>query len=1096
MSSSKLNLSKFYSILQFLSLIVFLCMGQLFGAVTGKISGQVTDINTGEPLIGANVVLEGTSMGAATDIEGYFVILNIDPGKYSIRAMMIGFTPVNYTNVRVNVDLTTTVDFGLQVEIIQGEEIEVIADRKIVKEDVASSQINISSDRIDDLPVTTVEGVIGLQAGVENMSVRQGSTDELAVMLDGIGLKDDRTGEPISGIPLSSVEEIMIQSGGFNAEYSDLQSGIINVVTKKGNVNKYTFDINYRYSPAAPKHFGMSPFDPDSYFLRPYLDDEVCWTGTTDETFTDQNGNKRWDEGESFIDTNNDGQYYLSAWNTYQRRQYPSFDGWNAVSERLLSDDDPTNDLSPTGAQRLFLWEHRRQGDITEPDYDIDIGFGGPFPVISRQLGNLRFHTAYRGQQSMYLVPFSRDRLKDWSMTTQITSDITANTQLTFSGFVKETETTNADEIGGPSNFRSVWGVADAFAAMTQEDSKLFYPSYWCLMDISNRMYSIKMTNMLSAKSFIESSVEYASTEYFTRPLDERNREPLYDIFPGDAIYLVDEAPYGFETSLASKSIDGFMMGAKSNARDSTVTSHLKFKVALTDQINRHNQVKVGVNFSKWNFNMNYGAINPELPGGRPWTKWKRSPYQLDIYIQDKLEFKGWIATLGLRAEYVNPNGEWYDLDIWDAAFYSSQYSSDVEDTFPTKAIDGNLTLMPRVGISHPITENSKFYFNYGHMRQKFDPDFLFGVRRSPAGDVQRIGDPNMPMEKTVGYELGYDQSLFDKYLIHLAGYYKDKSDQASRINYIGSSIDYDVYSNIFYQDIRGLELELRKQRGTWLTGFVNYTYSVYSSGYFGIREWNQDSGLRRDYLKSAYNTQKQSKPLPRPKLNYNLTFHTPNQISSSFVLNQALGGWKTSFTGYWKSGAYYTVKNYVGITNNMRYRDTYTVNLKMTKAYKIDKLTATLICEVYNLFNFKHFSSSGYGDRVMTVTDRDDYANSLHFPARVYEEIGQNHISGNDRMGDYRKNSVAFQPMTYIADTTNMVGDPLQIYYVGDKDEWMQYILPVDTDDAAYWETVDKSRIKKLLDNKAYIDNPNNLSFLFLNPRDFYFGIRLSYEL
>ena len=1061
MSTIKLNHTKYHSKFLILILVVFILAGQLFGAVTGKIAGRVTDIGTGEPLIGANVVLTGTSMGAATDFEGYYVILNISPGNYTIRAMMIGYAPVNYTDVRVNVDLTTTVDFGLQIETIKGEEVVVISDRKVIKQDVASSQINISSDRIDDLPVTTVEGVIGLQAGVEGMSVRQGSTDELAVMLDGIGLKDDRTGEPISGIPLSSVQEIMIQSGGFNAEYSDLQSGIINVVTKKGSANKYNLNVNYRYSPAAPKHFGLSAYDPDSYFLRPYLDDDVCWVGTANGT-----------------------------WDKYMQKQYPSFVGWNAISEGRLSDGDPSTDLSPTAAQRLFLWEHRRQGDITKPDYDIDIGFGGPFPVISKELGNLRFHSAYRGQQSMYLVPVSRDRYKDWSMTTQITSDITANTQLTFSSFMKETETTNADEIGGPTYFKSVWSVARTYAAMTQERSKVFHPSYWCLMDISNRMYSLKMTNMLSAKAFIESSIEYGSTEYFTRPMEERDREARYDILPGDAIYLVDEAPYGFETSLASKSIDGFMMGAKSNARDSTITSHLKFKVDLTNQINRHNQVKIGVNFNYWAFKMNYGAINPDLPAGRPWTKWERNPYQLDVFIQDKIEFKGWIGTLGLRAEYVNPNGEWYELDIYNAAFYSSQYSSDLEDTFPTEAIDGSLTLMPRVGISHPITENSKFYFNYGHMRQKFDPDFLFGVRRSPAGDVQRIGDPNLPMEKTVGYELGYDQSLFDKYLIHLAGYYKDKSDQAARISYIGGSIDYDVYSNIYYQDIRGMELELRKQRGTWLTGFVNYTYSVYSSGYFGIREWNQDSGEQRNYLKTAYSTQKQSKPLPRPRINYNLTLHTPSRLSSSLMLNQLLGGWKTSFTGYWKAGAYHTVKNNVGITNNMRYRDTYTVNLKMTKAYKIEKLTATLICEVYNLFNFKHFSSSGYGDRVMTVTDRDDYEESLHFPGHVYEEIGDYHITGSDRMGDYRKEGVDFQPMTYIGDTANVVGDPLVIYYVDAKDEWMQY-----TDNAG-WETVGSSRINKLLDDKAYIDNPNNLSFLFLNPRDFYFGIRLSYEL
>lgn len=1053
--------------------ISILWANMTFAGVTGKIAGKVTDAETGGHLVGTNIILEGTMLGAASDIDGNYVILNIPPGSYTIKAMMIGYAAVSYSDIRVNVDLTTTVDFTMKVESIKGEEVVVVSERRVVKADVASSQINISSDRIEDLPVVSVAEVIGFQAGVEGMSVRQGGENELSMMLDGISLKDDRTGEPIIGIPLSSVQEIMIQSGGFNAEYSDLQAGIINVVTKKGAADKYTLNLNLKYSPPAPKHFGISPYDPDSYYLRPFLDDDVSWEGT--------------DNG---------------AWDKYTQNQYPSFKGWNKVSQGLLSDDDPTNDLSPKGAQRLFLWQHRRKGNIVKPDYNVDIGFGGPVPVVSQDLGNLRFFTSYRGEENMYLVPFSRDGYHDWAWSTKLTSDVTPQIQLTLSTFFKETKASNADEVGGPTYFKTLWDVADAFGAMTQENSKVFYPEYWCRMDISNRMFSARLTNMLSQKSFYEGIIEYASTEYFTGPGPVRDDSTLIDIFPGDMVFNTDESPFGFSTSLASESIDGFMMGAKSNARDSTVSSRLKVRFDYTTQANQHNQIKTGFQFESFNYEMNYGAINPDLPAGRPWTKWNRNPFQIDVYMQDKLEFKGWIATLGLRGEYFDPNGKWYDVEEFDPSFFSSKYRPADEENIPTRRSKGTFTLMPRLGISHPITENSKFYFNYGHMRQKFNPDYLFSVRRATSYQVQRYGNPELPMEKTVAYELGYDHSLLGQYLFHIAGYYKDKTDQMGTLYYESKdfTVTYSKYSNIFYQDVRGLEVELRKRRGDWLTGFVNYTYSVYSSGRFGVREQYESKSEQRKYEEKV-STQVQYRPLPRPKVNFNLSLHVPQRWGPSLIANRILGGWLSSFTGYWRAGGYATYGNVAGVVNNVRWKDTYNVDLRLMKSIRLNNVNITFLLEAFNVFNFKHLSDTGFGDRVMTVGDRLDYEESLQFPASVYEELGEKHLSGHDRLGDYRKPGVEFQAMDYVGRLDeNFIGDPTVIYFVEDKVSSDGSINTINTylqvDNSGDWVEVSKSRIDKILKDKAYIDNPNNESFMFLRPRDIYWGIKISYDL
>lgn len=1091
MSTFNHNHSKLLKKLIIRVISIFIISTNVFGAVTGKISGRVTDLSTGEALIGANVILEGTSMGAATDINGYYVILNISPRAYTLRAMMIGYAPVNYTEVQVNVDLTTTVDFGLTVETIQGEEVTVISERKAIRQDVASSQVNISKDRIEDLPVTSVAGVIGLQAGVEGMSVRRGGTDELAVMLDGASLKDDRTGEPILGIPLSSVQEIMITSGGFSAEYSDLQAGVINVVTREGGLSGYTMNLDYKYSPPAPKHFGPSIFDPDSYYLRPYLDDEVCWTGT--------------DNG---------------AWDEYTQNQYPSFKGWNKLSEDFMTDENPDNDLSPQGAQRLFKWQHRRQGDIVKPDYNIDAGFGGPVPVIGGMLGNLRFYTSFKQERSMYFVPLSRDAYNSWTWTTKLTSDLTKKIKLQFSSFIKEITASSASGVGNPSYFRSLYGVAGIFGGTSQTESKIWYPEYYCLTDFSHQMYSVKLTHMLSQKSFYEGMIEYSIASWDTYPgkaidsiqvidgitniydttstgMDTTYLDTTYrwdydrdtDIFPGANELWVHEAPFGYDWRL-TRSINDYLMGVKTNSRDATVTSHLKMRFNYTNQANEYHQLKSGLEFEYYSFNMSYGAVNKALPTSNQRTEWDRYPYQLSAYIQDKIEAKGWIATVGLRAEYFNPNGEWYDVDPYDKSLYSKNYNPDNESSIVTIPVDGSLTFLPRLGISHPITTNSKLYFNYGHMRQKFLPDQLFGLRRSFGNAMSRIGNPYLPMEKTVMYELGYDQALFNDYLIHAAAYYKDKSDQANSVTYrsADNTVNYSRSENNFYQDIRGLELEVRKRAGNWLTGFVNYTYSVYTSGYFGVRQQYQNPSEQRKY-EANVSIQEQYKPLPLPRVNFNVAFHTPRSFGPKFFRQNPIGGWHMAFSGFWKAGAYSTYGGVSGITNNVRWVDSYNVNFKAAKSTHFKKLSVTFICDIYNLFNFKFLSMNALGDQYFNASDATDYYESLQFPKHVYEELSETHLSGNDRKGDYRPLDVEYQAMGMVH-RLDSVTDPATIYFVNDLDMWFQ----LNADGKP--EEVNQSLVDELRKEKAYIDNPNIESFMFLNPRDIYFGIKISYNI
>src|SRR3989304_2818793 len=127
------------SLLLFALLAFAVSAGILYAGTTGKVAGRVTDAATGEPLIGANVVIKGTIMGAATDIDGNYAILNVPPGVYTVVVSLIGYRSVEFENVRVSIDLTTTVDGALQESAVEVGAIVVTAERPLVTKDMTSS---------------------------------------------------------------------------------------------------------------------------------------------------------------------------------------------------------------------------------------------------------------------------------------------------------------------------------------------------------------------------------------------------------------------------------------------------------------------------------------------------------------------------------------------------------------------------------------------------------------------------------------------------------------------------------------------------------------------------------------------------------------------------------------------------------------------------------------------------------------------------------------------------------------------------------------------------------------------------------------------
>ncbi|NOX88611.1 MAG: TonB-dependent receptor [Calditrichaeota bacterium] len=224
-------------LLKYLSVAVllFFTAFPLYSGTTGKLVGKVTDATTGEALPGVNVYLENTSFGAATDIDGNYLIIGIRPGTYTLVVSYISYREVRVEGVEINIDKTRRVDVKLQPATLElGETIVVEADRPLFRKDLTSTESSVGKETIEALPVENLQEVVNLQAGVVNGHFRGGRIGEVLYMINGIPINDVYSGSYALEVENNSIQELNVISGTFNAEYGQAMSGVVNVVTKEG----------------------------------------------------------------------------------------------------------------------------------------------------------------------------------------------------------------------------------------------------------------------------------------------------------------------------------------------------------------------------------------------------------------------------------------------------------------------------------------------------------------------------------------------------------------------------------------------------------------------------------------------------------------------------------------------------------------------------------------------------------------------------------------------------------------------------------------------------------------------------------------------
>jgi hypothetical protein len=508
-------------------------------------------------------------------------------------------------------------------------------------------------------------------------------------------------------------------------------------------------------------------------------------------------------------------------------------------------------------------------------------------------------------------------------------------------------------------------------------------------------------------------------------------------------------SPFGYYSGTSNGIGSSMNMGlGYSDSRDSSKLTTYTAKFDIASQIDKYNYAKVGVEFTLTDNDVNYALVEPSLPTSNTQSKWHTFPKRAAVYAQDKLEFEGMIANLGLRLDYSDPGGQWYVLNPFDELL-SGEFSDLLDSRAIKVKVDKQFYLSPRLGIAFPISINSKLYFNYGHFRQMPIPEDLFLVRRSSASnEVRQIANPNNPLPRTVAYELGYEHNLFDQFLIRVAGYYKDISDQRRLVTYTSrdNTVNYDIPEPNSYEDIRGFEINLTKNRGDWIRGFINYTYMVSTSGFFGLPDYSENPATQRDIERNTA-AFAQDKPVPTPYGRANIDLMTPLNFGPELGGIHPFEDIVVNILASYSSGRYFswtgTGATKPGYPNNIEWADFYNVDMRISKGFNFGIVRFELFADIFNVFNFKYMQfsnvsgTSSFGAGFADRNDWDDYMKSLHLPEE-YRQFATDYefISGDDKPGDIRS------------------------------------------------------------EDKPYIDMPNLGYTAFLNPRDIFWGLKFSLEL
>lgn len=980
-------------------------------AQTGKISGLVTDATSGQPVEAAQIVLQGTGYGTATNANGRYFIISVPPGTYTLVARRVGFQPKEISGVTVRIDATREINISLNsaAQTLQAERI--VADpTPLVERGVTGSAQAISAEVINVLPVTSITEVLQLQQGFlqvpQNtdivsftesrrnvqtpLRIRGGRGGETLTLIDGIPINNVVFGGPALDLTASAVQQIDFQKGGFEPQYGNALSGIVNIATREGG-STLAGNVEYQSSALAGA-FGSPSDELRKYdLLRGFLSGPIPGTGNRVRFMVSgQQGNGA-DGVYRFDQDVFDAERIRSV--APRPEELDLFAGWRALGF------DRTNmilgklTVLPTGEAttklNLSILDYTRGRQPADFDYLLT-GFD-PFtaPAVNSREDTLAL-APFRGYRDVVLGSIRADRrLYSASLEQRFGR---ANLVLRGARFEQGRTTCNYFQgicLGArfaDINFNDRFVAPGIQTGVPYTGTDAFFGGEKVKSDIMRADMQSQVTdhhNLQGGVFFQRHDISF---------LEDRNvgtNVPLivpqrYFAKPTEAAaYLQDRIEYDFLTIKLGFRFDYGMAGG------------YFFRNPL-DPSNATTAREV------------CSGSAPSLGATTPFTY--TNP-------ETGVTYQGVAACLN-SPPISEQNQRQVLLD-------SATRLAQADDFEKAKA---RAAFSPRVGVSFPISERSTLFFNAGRYSQNPLYNLIYqgtgvGVRAGQAGgnvcpadqarprsnecspilfsevsSIPFLGNPNLLLEQSTQYEVGYASEIGRTYAVNLTVFSKDNTGlsgtrpsrpvQDIGTTYYGQSLpQYAVIVNQDYATTRGVEIQFRRRLTNFWGYDINYSFSKATTN-AAPPDRQTEAESQGDLAQRREIRSEIDQPhVFNASLFFNVGSEAPRVRLGPLLRNTGL-----SFTFQAASGLPYTPTNsFSGFgetnfaePNSGRAPGTFLVNAMLTKGVRVSNLSYDLFVRVTNLFDAKNCI------QVFTTTGRCDVGTVDQRRARQGNAVGE----------------------------------------------------------------------------------------------------------
>ena len=890
----------------------------LLGQQDASIQGTVRDFKTGNPLPGVNVIIKGTYYGAATGSDGNYLITSISPGSYDIEISMVGYKILLKTGVKVEAGAAVTENFDLEQTVLMlGEEVVVIGKKPLFDVDETATLTRISSDDIQNKIVNSVEDILSEQIGVTTVDneihIRGGRIDESLFIIDGLSIKD-----PLSGyggnlfINAESIDNLEIITGGYNAEYGQAMSGVINIRLKEGR-DKYEGSFKY-----ASDNWGFSQ-DSYSHYNTDHLEFNLGGPSTLFELLPKALGFDLPGKFSFFANAYGKGSdtHLPIAANVYPHRNW-SLPGFSDTQTEEFLDLITPREENDWHLLYKLTWEVTPQKKLSA-SYDFSLNVNQGF-FMPRAFSSTYY--PYRYQE-----------------------------------------------------------ILDQYNTITRE----------------SRLLNVNWVHTLNPQTFYEVTMGRFLTMEHSAVQDLHWSEYLQRLDLEPINYTIQDLDGNVDITLGDEFYD---TGVSSEWYDIS-SDNYRLDMDWTHQTQSRQKMKAGIEITYTEMQV--------LDIDEPWTGETGLGSNYDayraqttfgaFYIQDRIVFEGMTINLGLRYDFWFP-GKYVENAIADSSIVvitDAARQIFMDETFEFFGYRGKGRISPRVGISHPVTDNDVLYFYYGHFSQLPTFQYVYAKLTSSSPTTYQVfGNPNLDPKTTVQYELGIKHRFSEDQVLEMKAYWKDMFDYETSQSIRPSNPKYShmsflMYLNADYARSRGVEIILKSRLLKNFYADVNFNYSI-ATGKSSNPNDNllvESGQIREKPLNEIY--LRWDKPF---QIFANLSYNHPTGLGASLRLEYETGRRYTraivdnireeNDVEYYQ-GIYEDEKPYFYISKE----PTTNTDLKLYKRFELGRLSYRLFLDIQNLWDqriarrINPFTGNGYNPGEIIPYSMIDDPNPNYDPSR-----------------------------------------------------------------------------------------------------------------